>query len=247
MTEGQRKARRATLLVRSVVAAVVVLSVAGLTATPVLAKCNPGSRSGGAYGDGFSQRPGARIGGIYSSILNYSAWVYPKSVGGLPNVVMAAVQLSDQYGDVWQIGWEEYSGGARDTIFCYAVPSPYGGYDNQCQGTGAQPTGSFTQYKIEYNNRANYFTFLINNNVIAYEPTNGLVPIYSAVFGDIDVATDQMPGGYNSTEQFGGTYYYYPNSWQPYNGGTFNDNGNYFGNHKSSAYFDSIWDWACAT
>lgn len=232
-----------------------VLAVLGLAAwltvfVPVSAsaKCNPGRTSDNTpYADGWDQYPGSRIGGLYSSILNYSPWVAPYWAGNLRNTVSGSIQLSDAYGDAWMIGWEEFYQGSRDTFICWAQADPFGGFDEECKTKAAQPTGSFTQYKILFDNKPSSFTFFMNNSLADTEGDFGQVPTGSAVFGEIYTISDQMPGGYNATEQFGSTYWWWPSYWQAYNGNLFNSSDYYFGKNKASSTFASIWDWWCAT
>lgn len=206
-----------------------------------------------AYKDGWAQDPGARIGGIWSKILNYSPWVWPETVGVLINDATGAVQLSDDHGDIWQLGWEEWPYGNRYTLECFAQPNSSGGYDNVCvdNTAPAQPVDAFTEYKIEYDNTPYEFTYFIDNAQIDGVPTDfdQLMPLNSAVQGQILTVSDQMPGGYDVPEQFTDTNWWYPSSWQPYNAqqNIHHSPANLFGNQPVSGTQDNIWDWGCAT
>lgn len=203
-----------------------------------------------AYQDGWSRNPGSRVGGIYSSILNYSPWVWPENVGILLNDVFAAVQLSDNHGDDWILGWEELAYGARDTLECFAQPNSNGGYDNECttETAGTQPVDTFTEYKILYDNQPYSFTYFVNGQLIDTIPTNfdQLTPTASQVTGQILTQSDQIPGGYAAREQFQDTHWYYPNNWYAFNG-TPVPSPWFSGNQPVSSTTDTIWDTQCPT
>lgn len=229
--------------------AVALLLSTALWAFPLqaLAKCAPPrTNTGTPYNDGWEQLPGSRIGGLYSTILNYSPWVTPQKVGTLDNYVTSLVLIYDFNGHAWGIGWEEFYGGARDTAVYWTDSNG----EVEVDTLSAQATGTYSTYTVLFQNTQNEFTYFVNGNQVDDAATLGYTPTDAINDGQILTPSDQMPGGSDAGEYFKGTNYYYSGGWKAFNGTVINRGSGLSpptGNSKDSSTVDEIWDWSCAT
>jgi hypothetical protein len=225
------------------------LSVGMLVPGSVLAKCDPNRPNiQQHYFDGWSNTENqSNVGGIYSSILNYSPWVYPYdgSSVGVSAWVMLTAPGGSGISHYAQIGWVEYPYGSRGTFDQWTSRDGksitgnvwYGGY----------PVGQHTFYTMLYNNPPGYFSFEANGTLYD-QPAATFTPTGVQNYGEIATEASQMPGGYNSPEDFAATNWWINGrGWIALNGAPNSYNYNYWGNSKSSSTDLTSWDWACSS
>lgn len=222
------------------------------TATPALAKCqpyyngSPRSDDNQYHFDGWYRSPGVTVGGIYSSILNYSPWVQPNGSG--ENHFVAAWTMLDHASscstcDYAQVGWFENPGGARYTFTQWTHDNTFSEND-----FSPQSVGSYTYYTTLYNNTPGKFTFQVAGSTIDTE-TAAFTPNEGEIYGEENTLASQMPGGYNSNahEVFSDANIYLNGAYQAFSGTADPGNTTYFGNSKTSSQYDMVWDKACAS
>lgn len=230
---------RPIFMLSAALAVATVAALPSLTPSAALAKCNPGrTNDGNHYWLGWYRSPSSTPGGVYSSILNYSPWVYSGSA------VRGWTMLNNGGSNWAQVDWWEYAGGTRYT-FVQWTTSPN---NWQTKFWNPQSTGSYTYYSTLYNNTPGDFTFQVAGSTIDQE-TASYTQNEAEIDGEIDTLADQMPGGYNSNahEVFSDSNIYLNAAWQAFSGTVTNSNSTYFGNSNTSSTYDMAWDKACSS
>lgn len=213
--------------------------------------CNPAGYDGRSNDyvtyrwDGWYRNPGTTVGGVYSDIYNYSPWVHDLSPTASYVAAWVMILNANNSNDFTQIGWWEYPQGVRYT---FTWTNWQGESQPLYTFMSPQATNTFSYYTVLYNNPSGDFGFyvnghLVNTNYIEFTPNAGQVS------GETHTADDQMPGGYQNTEDFYSTNIYYSGGWHSFNGtpSTAGPNaGSYFGIYKVDGTGLEIWDNACA-
>jgi hypothetical protein len=225
-----------TRLAASIGAAVILVASVGFwSATPAMAKCNTTGRgnNGVTYFDGWYRSPATTVGGVYSTILTYSPWVYSGSV------VASWVMLNNDGLNWAQVGWWELSGNVRNTFVQWTTSPGHA----STKTWAPKSIGSYYKYTTLYNNTPGKFTFQVADSTIDTE-TASFTPNEAQVFGEIHTLGSQMPGAVQDHETFGSTNVDI-GGWQAFNGTDYNSSSTYFGaTHVSSTVFH-IWDKTC--
>jgi len=208
------------------------LAVVGTT--PALAKCQPNrTNNGQTYWDGWLRGAGT-VGGIYSSILNYSPWVQPGSQ-------VTAWTMLNNGGSWWaQVGWWESPYGVRYTFVQW---TPSAGQFQTHFWTPAQPVGQSTYYTTLWNYTPGKFTFQVASSTIDTE-TAAFTPNDGQAFGEINTLASQMPGALYAPEDFSNTNWWV-SGWSAFNGSPYDSSTTYFNIAKYSSTHLQIGDKAC--
>lgn len=215
----------------------------GAGATTTYAKCDPGRGSDyyQPYHDGWWNEPGGTVGGAYTSLLNYSPWVYPISSDNDSAWTMLHDSASCTHCDYAQVGWTEYAGDFRDTF----VEWTHDGTFSDKYFT-AEPVGSYTTYSVLYSPSTDVFTFQVANDTVETVGAQ-FTPDTGEQYGETQTLASQMPGGYNSGshEVFSNAHIYARGQWVEFNGIGNSTDSTYFKQDRSSNQYFQIWDSAC--
>lgn len=232
---GQRRLAPAAL---SLAMVVVLVGLAGPTAT--LAKCQPGrTNNGSAYWAGWYRNTSSGYwGGIFSDIYNYSPWVQPGTD------TTAWVMLTKKTGGTnWaQVGWWEEAYGVRHTFTQYTDSSGHW----YTTFWSPKATNTYTYYTTLWNNTPGKFTFQVAGSTVQ-TVTAAFSPDASQIMGEIHSLASQMPGGSGSSyhEWFTDSHVW-TTSWIAYDG-TSTGNQTYWTSVKSSSTADYTYDKACSS
>jgi hypothetical protein len=179
------------------------------------------------------------IGGIYSTIKNYSPWVQPGS--SVSAWTMLDFRSSVQH--YAQVGWLEYAYSNRVTFVEWT-------YDNRGGWSRVefrpQPIDAATYYTTLYGNWApGVFSYQINGGTI-WHGSADFVPNEGQEYGETHSGADQMPGGTQNPEDFNHTNIWVPGSgWIAGDFYTFNSNSNWYNIAKYSPTHLQIGDKVC--
>ena len=165
------------------------------------------------YFTGWVRSPGAVVGGVYASILNYSPWTSTSTV--YDNRVVAWTMLNASQTQLFaQVGWWAYPWGDQHTFYEYTDTS--GGsfikHDITPEGIG---TSSY--YTVLYDPNQNIFTFQVQGVTIATAPST-FVPNEAQIFGETHTLASQVPGGAFNPEVFADSQIYVTGAWQAFSG-----------------------------
>jgi hypothetical protein len=231
------KRRLAAMLIAATIGALAgSLTIAATGPATALASCNPGRSNNGAfYSTGRGLNVGARTGGIYSNILNYSPYVYTGKQ------TQAWAILSDASNHVYDVGWLQMSSGTRYTVVQWTDTS---GVAHQ-KTFSPQPVGAYTYYTVLYDNPTGHMSFQVNNSTIDTE-NNQFMPTVGLVEGAINTLASQMPGGVYGGEVFADSHIYVY-GWAALGGTDFNSSSSYFGIADVSSLQTNIWDKSCSS
>ena len=204
------------------IAALVLAGTLAASSAPAYAEgdgdgCNPGRSPAteGAWPAGAIQNESS-IGGVQSSIYDYSPYVSSSDGTGVGSWVMLA------NGSDWaQIGWYEQPDSVRGTI----VQLTQNGtplWTNYDKGD-SDAINTWSTYKVTYSSSGpNYFSFYLDGNGVTSSQRNVFTPNQSQLGAEIHNYADQFPGGSNNHEQFTSSETYWPNgsggSWKTYSG-----------------------------
>jgi hypothetical protein len=234
------------------------LSLSGISAS---ASCNPSTNDGARtsdylhyYFDGWQYNGGSNtIGGVYSSIWNYSPFVDPAADWTYAWVMLTRDHQPGADAPLAQVGWMQWASGARHTMVMWHNPG--GGY-SYTYTDPPKAVNTYSSYEVLYNNTPGYLTFYVAGTNV-YSVANFFVPSEAQVYGETHSFHSQMPGGHQSSlyyEDFLSSQYWL-GSWKTFLPGAqiydVDQNGYseslYFGHtNPSSGGNLSIWDWDCA-
>lgn len=235
------RSRLATALIPLVICAAVFTMSA--SATSVYAKCDPGRTNDGKdYADGYYNAPGAVVGGVYSSILNYSPWVYADP-GGVDSSSGWSMVVKTDLSDWAQVGWIEFPYGNRNTFVEYTISgSPTDSY------FPAQTTGNINTYTTLYSPPPDAdFTFQVAGSTIK-TVSAAWTPYEGQIAAEVHTLASQMAGGSASgnNETFSDSNIYDGGTWNTFSGSPANIDS-HFGYTKASPTYYGVWDKSCTS
>lgn len=183
------------------------------------------------------------MGGVYSSIYEYSPWVYPSA--GDNDTAWSMIETVD--GQNWaQVGWWEDTGGTRFD-FWQVYRSGWSQPVTHMTSPG-QPVGSYHTYTVLYNNTPGQFTFWIDSNHAYGSYSAVFTPNTGITAGESHTLASQIPGATQLPEGFSNTHIYYNTAWQTFAGYLlFNSGGSNLGLNVNSMTDINTWDNACQT
>jgi hypothetical protein len=248
--------------------ALVVIATTGLysveASSKVLAQCNPGRTNNGTDYHVGAIADGYQPGGIYSTILTYSPYVY----SGSNNTawVMLDNPTNDNNGNSgsnWaQIGWEAVSSSVVYTFVQFTthawVPADGTTYVTTWLNNNTQIyQGANYTYTVLYNNTAGDFTFQVNGSdwTSPSKSPFSFTPDEAQTEGEIHTFASQMAGGNSYPEDFQNTYWWLPSpasNWETYYSGTYstaaeNDSNSAFNYANINSTESQISDSACSS
>jgi hypothetical protein len=205
--------------------------------------CNPGRPNdfNTVRFDGWYRDPGSTVGGVYSDIYNYSPWVHYISSRESYVSAWTMVDYTGSPYDWAQVGWVEFPLGVRYTFDQTLGPS---GGNPRTMYYGSQPVNNLTYYTTLYNNPSGYYGFYVNGKLID-KASILFTPNEGQNFGETHSAADQMPGGYDNTEDFFSTNIYYSGGWHNFAGTIADDNTSWYSYDEFNNANLSIWDNYC--
>jgi hypothetical protein len=238
---AQHKARWRTLLPSAFLIAATVLEfsgqgLGGLVQT-AQASCNPGrTPSSGNWWDGWQSVPGGTVGGVYSTLTNYTPYVYGNSIGAI--WVLVFDPTIDWYA---QDGWYAQPGsGYTGSGFLEYVNTA----GQQIRYGIVFPNGSTTTYAVLYNcPSSGMVTFEFAGSEIL-QVRVGFTPDDGQIMGEVTNFANQMVGGTSDHAVMSGSAIYFAGSWNSFSGSVYNSSTDY-GNSVLSNTKAEVWDKAC--
>jgi len=195
------------------------------------------------YLDGWKRDINGTVGGTYGRIRNQSPWVEAGTNYDGQRRFTAAWTMVAKPGNYWaQIGWNEYAYGERYTF----VQVESGGLPYTAQYP-PEPVNTETYYTTIYDPYPvpGHFSFTANGVQKGPWISTNWVPTNGQIFGEINILSNQMPGGTNWPLWLSDSNIYFNGAWQPFNGTPISSQFGYFPYWKQDSWTEAIWDSMC--